>query len=71
MTIDRCDFQVPPDQPGWYGIISATGSSAAFWSGRDWVPYPVLARTRSMQVFSTEATALDWATSQGGVSQLA
>ena len=25
MTIDRCDFQVPPAKPGWYGIISAAG----------------------------------------------
>jgi hypothetical protein len=64
MTIDRCDFQVPPAKPGWYGIISAAGGGAAFWSGRDWAPYPVLARTRSMQDFNTEAAALDWAASQ-------
>jgi hypothetical protein len=64
MMIDRCDFQVPPAKPGWYGIISATGSSAAFWNGRDWAPHPVLARTRSMKVFNTEAAALAWAASQ-------
>jgi hypothetical protein len=39
MTIDRCDFQVPPAMPGWYGILSETGSKAALWNGADWAEY--------------------------------
>jgi hypothetical protein len=39
MTIDRCDFQVPPAMPGWYGINSETGSKAALWNGADWAEY--------------------------------
>jgi hypothetical protein len=35
MIVDRCDFQVPPATPGWYGILSETGSKAAFWDGTD------------------------------------
>jgi hypothetical protein len=27
MTVDRCDFQVPPAAPGWYGILTETRSS--------------------------------------------
>ena len=64
MTVDRCDFQVPPALPGWHGILSETGSKAAFWNGDDWAEYPVRAYARSMRAFDTEEAALDWARSQ-------
>jgi hypothetical protein len=64
MTVDRCDFQVPPAIPGWYGILSETGIKAALWNGTDWAEYPVRAYARSMKAFDTREAALDWATSQ-------
>ena len=64
MTVDRCDFQVPPAIPGWYGILSETGIKAALWNGADWAEYPVRAYARSMKAFDTREAALDWATSQ-------
>jgi hypothetical protein len=64
MTADRCDFQVPPATFGWYGILSETGSKAAFWTGIDWPEYPARAYARSMKAFDTEEAALDWARSQ-------
>jgi hypothetical protein len=64
MIIDRCDFQVPPAIAGLYGILSETGSKAAFWNDRDWAEYPVRAYARSMKAFETEEAALDWARSQ-------
>jgi hypothetical protein len=64
MTVDRCDFQVPPTAPGWYGILTETGSMAALWSGADWAVYPLRAYARSMKTFDTEQTALAWARSQ-------
>jgi hypothetical protein len=51
MTVDRCDFQVPPAIAGWYGILSETGSKAACWSGTDWAEDPVRAYPRSMKAF--------------------
>ena len=33
MTVDCCDFQVPPAVHGWYGILTETGSKAALWNG--------------------------------------
>jgi hypothetical protein len=62
MTVDRCDFQVPSAMPGWYGILSETGSKAAFWDGTDLVEYRAYAR--SMKAFDTREAALDWARSQ-------
>jgi hypothetical protein len=62
MTIDRCDFQVPPPGPGWYGILTESGSKAAFWNGTDWADYPVRAYMRSMKAFDTEEAA--WTRSQ-------
>jgi hypothetical protein len=64
MTVDRCDFQVPPAVPGWYGILTETGSKAALWNGADWAEYPRRAYARLMKAFSTEEAALDWAQSQ-------
>jgi hypothetical protein len=64
MTIDRCDFQVPPAMPGWYGILSEAKSGAARWDGSDWAEYPIRAYARSMRAFDTEEAALDWARSQ-------
>jgi hypothetical protein len=64
MTVDRCDFQVPPAVPGWYGILTETGSKAALWNGADWTEYPRRAYARSMKAFGTEEAALDWARSQ-------
>jgi hypothetical protein len=64
MTVDRCDFQVPPTIPGWYGILSETGSKAAFWNGADWAEYPARTFARSMKAFDTREAALDWARSQ-------
>jgi hypothetical protein len=60
VTVDRCDFQVPPAVTGWYGILSETEGQAAFWDGSDLAEYPVRAYARSMKAFSTEAAALDW-----------
>ena len=45
MTVDRCDFQVPPAIPGWYGILT----EAALWNGADWGEYPRRAYARSMK----------------------
>jgi hypothetical protein len=59
MTVDRCDFQVPPAVHGWYGILTETGSKAALWDGADWAEYPRRAYTRSMKAFDSKA-ALDW-----------
>jgi hypothetical protein len=64
MTVDRCDFQVPPAGPGWYGILTETGSKAALWNGADWAEYPRRAYARSMKAFDTREAALDWARSQ-------
>jgi hypothetical protein len=55
MTVDRCDFQVPPARPGWYGVVSgdAAGNTlhqAAFWNGSDWAKYPVRAYARSIRL---------------------
>jgi hypothetical protein len=65
MTIDCCDFQVPPEAPGWYGILSEDRAGnvlhqAACWTGIDWSEYPVRAYARSLRAFRTEAAALDW-----------
>jgi hypothetical protein len=60
MTVNRCDFQVPPAVPGWYGILSEAESNAAFWNGTDWAEYPVRAYARSTKAFDTEEAALDW-----------
>jgi hypothetical protein len=46
MTVDRCDFQVPPAVPGWYGILSETESKAAFWNGTDWADLLRLLRVK-------------------------
>jgi hypothetical protein len=54
MTVDRCDFQVPPAIPG----------KAAFWNGADWAEYPRRAYARSMKAFDTEEAALGWTRSQ-------
>jgi hypothetical protein len=64
MTVDRCDFHVPPAVPGWYGILAEAESKGAFWSGADWAEYPVRAYARSMKALDTEGAALDWARSQ-------
>jgi hypothetical protein len=66
VTVDRCDFQVPPSVTGWYGILSQdmVGSvlhQAAYWTGRDWREYPVRAYTRSIGTFPTKKAALAWA----------
>jgi hypothetical protein len=33
MMVDRCDFQVPPAAPGWYGIVcgDAADTGRALW----------------------------------------
>jgi hypothetical protein len=59
MTVDRCDFQVPPAAPGWYGILTETGSRAALWNGADWAEYPRRSYARSMKAFGSKA-ALVW-----------
>lgn len=69
MTLDRCDFQIPPSVPGWYGIVAGDAAGnvlhqAAFWTGGDWAKYPVRAYVRSKAVFPTKQAALDWASSQ-------
>jgi hypothetical protein len=64
MTVEGCDFHVPPAVPGWYGILAEAESKAAFWSGADWAEYPVRAYARSMKAFDTEGATLDWARSQ-------
>ena len=69
MTVDRCDFQVPPAGPGWYGIIAGDAAGnvlhqAAFWNGSDWAKYPVRAYARSMGTFPTKEAALAWALAQ-------
>jgi hypothetical protein len=69
MTVDRCDFQVPPAGPGWYGIMSGDAAGnvlrqAAYWTGRDWAEYPARAYARSIGTFPTKEAALAWATSQ-------
>ena len=64
MTVDRCDFQVPPAYNGWYGILTENGTIAALWTGTDWAAYPLRAYSRSMEVFETEEAALAWARSQ-------
>jgi hypothetical protein len=64
MTVDRCDFQVPPAVTGGYGILTEDESTAAFWNGADWAAYPRWAYVRSMEAFDTEEAALDWARSQ-------
>jgi hypothetical protein len=69
MTVDRCDFQVPPAGPGWYGIIAGDAAGnvlhqAAYWNGSDWVKYPVRAYARSIGTFPTKQAALDWALAQ-------
>jgi len=64
MTVDRCDFQVPPSVKGWYGILCEADSKAAFWNGTDWAQYPLRAYSRSMEAFKTREAALDWASQQ-------
>jgi hypothetical protein len=64
MTVDRCDFQVPPAILGWYGILTETGSIAALWNGADWAEYSRRAYARSMKAFGTEEAALGWTRSQ-------
>jgi hypothetical protein len=70
MTVDRCDFQIPPAVPGWYGIVSGDAAAgnilhqAAFWNGGDWEKYPVRAYARSTAAFATGEAALEWAISQ-------
>jgi hypothetical protein len=69
MMVDRCDFQVPPAGPGWYGIIAGDAAGnvlhqAAFWNGSEWVEYPVRAYARSIGTFPTKQAALDWALAQ-------
>ena len=64
MTVDRCDFQVPPAGPGWYGILTENGSKASLWNGADRAEYPRRAYARSRKAFGTEEAALDWARSQ-------
>jgi hypothetical protein len=64
MTVDRCDFQVPPAVYGWYGILSETASMAAFWNGIDWAEYPARAYMRSMKAFDRREAASGWARSQ-------
>jgi hypothetical protein len=69
MRVDRCDFQVPPAAPGWYGILTEAGSKAALWNGADWGEYPRRAYARSMKAFDTEEAALGWARSQPDSTQ--
>jgi hypothetical protein len=64
MTVDRCDFQVPPASPGWYGVLTETGSMVALWTGADWAEYPLRAYARSMKAFDAREAALGWARSQ-------
>jgi hypothetical protein len=60
MTVNRCDFQVPPAVPGRYGILSEAESNAAFSNGTDWAEYPVRAYARSRKALETEEAAFDW-----------
>lgn len=57
MTVDRCDFQVPPAVPGWHGILTEAGSKAALWNGTAGRNIPS-GYARSMKVFSTAEAAL-------------
>jgi hypothetical protein len=34
MPVDRCDFQVPPARPGWYGIMSSDAAGNILHQGR-------------------------------------
>ncbi len=55
MAVDRCDFQVPPTAPGWYGIDPHRDrKQAVLWHGADWAEYPRRAYARSMKAFGTE-----------------
>jgi hypothetical protein len=69
VKIDRCDFQIPPAGPGWYGVMGADAAGnllhqAAYWDGNDWTKYPVRAYARSMGTFPTREAALAWTLAQ-------
>jgi hypothetical protein len=38
------EFQVPPTEHGWYGVICDAGTDistvAVYWTGREWLDYP-------------------------------
>jgi hypothetical protein len=44
--------------PAWYGILSETGSKAAFWNGPEWADYPVRANMRFNEGFRHESDGL-------------
>lgn len=58
------DFQVPPSERGWYGVICDAGDGvstvAVYWTGRDWHDYPRLPWMRSREAFDTEEEAGAW-----------
>jgi hypothetical protein len=63
------DFQVPPAEHGWYGVICDAGSGistvAVYWTGQDWLDYPRLPWLRSRVPFETEEEAQAWLETQG------
>jgi hypothetical protein len=62
------DFQVPPAEPGWYGVICDAGNDvttvAVYWTGREWLDYPRLPWRRSGVPFDTEEEAEEWLETQ-------
>jgi hypothetical protein len=69
MTPDRCDFEIPPSQPGWYGVLCSRDSwgvwaKAVYWTGSEWRDYPKLAYARSTRGFETEDAVRDWLAEQ-------
>jgi hypothetical protein len=58
------DFQVPPSERGWYGVICDAGDGvstvAVYWTGRDWLDYPRLPWMRSRETFDAEEEAVTW-----------
>ena len=69
MAPDRCDFQVPPARPGWYGVFCSPDGWAvwltpAYWTGNEWRKYPKMAYARSLEAFETEDAARDWLAEQ-------
>jgi hypothetical protein len=63
MTVDLCDFQVPPAAPGWYGVLTETGGVAALWTVRIGLNIRLWLTSVRWLRFPTAQAALDWARS--------
>jgi hypothetical protein len=63
--VDYVDFQVPPLEPRWYGVIRLAGGGAThrlplYWTGQDWQAYPTFPWFRSSRRFQTADQAREW-----------